>query len=1189
MPFAHLHVHSQYSLLNGVPTPKELVAAAKSAGMANLALTDTCNLYGAVDFYKGCKDKGIHPVFGAEIWVDPRGMHVREGGLEQAYQLVLLVEGQQGYENLCKLVTAAIFDGIYHRPRIDLAMLRTHNEGLIALTSAELGPIRGGRRGQDNGERLVPLVEIFGVERLYAELADPGIDGVEERLGEVRLWAEKLGLSTVVTNDIRYVEPSDAVLLDVLNCIASGTSLNDAKRDRPRTDQLYFKTEAQMRALFPDDGAALDRTVAIAERCTFKFNTSTYYFPSSTPPDAEPTADSDRNWAFFYEAFPPPRDYGMPAETPERPIGSGSLNGYFFWYARRGLELRLKLIAPELHPAYLERLEDELRLILKMGFAAYLLIVAEFINWAKDRDIPVGPGRGSAAGSVVTWAMRITDIDPVRYVLLFERFLNPERISMPDIDVDFAQDRREEVIEHVRAKYGTDVVAQIITYGKLQTKAALKDVARVCDLSFTESDRITKLIPNKLNISIDDSLKEEPRLVELCRIDPRVRRVVELARGIEGITRQTGVHAAGVVVADRPLVTLTPLYRDGPEGGPVVQYDMKSAESIGLIKFDFLGLKTLDQIRDAVAMVQRNTGERIDIGNISVEDEKTYQLLQRGDGLGVFQVESSGMRELLTRLRPSCIDDLVALVALYRPGPLSSGMVDDFIDRKHGRKEVTYPFIELATILGSTYGTIVYQEQVMQVAQVLAGYSLGEADLLRRAMGKKNPEEMAKQKGRFVSGSVKNNHDEKKASDLFDLLAKFAEYGFNKSHSAAYGYIAYQTAWLKAHHRAEYMAALMSIDAGDSDKILIYLGDCKRAGLTILPPDVQTSVRYFDVPATDRRSIRYGLAALKGLGENAIAAIVEAREAAGGAFKDYFDLLCKLDWKRLNKKALESLIKSGALDTLREPRARMWAAAEEAMQAAQGVQEAARSPQMGLFGGKALPPAFKLPAVGEWPISERMTNEKEALGLFLTGHPVQAFAEEAKRWATPIPELNKLPIAEPGPRRREDSQVPDARICGVVAAFRVIKTKKGDKMAFATIEDEQAAVEAVFFAKALAASQSVLEAGKPLLVTGKLEKKGDAIVMLAETAELMEDLRERRTRAVEIHVRAEELEGDAYGKLVELLAGNLGACETAIILEEAGKYAATIRVGEDHRVRATPKLVEGLRGLFGRAEVVRLG
>ncbi len=1184
MAFAHLHVHSQYSLLNGVPTPKELVAGARALGMRHLALTDTCNLYGAVDFYKNCKGSEVTPVFGAEIWVDPRGIGNRAGGLQGAWQLVLLVEDQRGYENLCALVTRAIFDGIYFRPRIDPDLLRKHHEGLIALTAGPLGPIRKGQR-ESNLERLAPLAELFGPERLYCELSDPGLEGVEDYLAEVRATAAAVGLQTVVTNDVRYVEPADAVMLDVLNCIASGTSMNDPKRARPSTDQLFLKSEAQMREMFAGDLDAVDRSGTIAERAHFKFNTSTYYFPSSTPPDAEKEADTDRNWAFFYDAFPPPRDYGMPTLAPERPSGAGNLNGYFFWYARRGLELRLKGIPAEKHGDYHERLESELGLILKMGFAAYLLIVAEFINWAKDRGIPVGPGRGSAAGSLVTWSMRITDIDPLRYVLLFERFLNPERISMPDIDVDFAQDRREEVIEHVREKYGGDVVAQIITYGKLQTKAALKDVARVCDLSFTESDHITKLIPNKLNITIEESLKEEPRLVELCRIDPRVRRVVELARGIEGITRQTGVHAAGVVVADRPLVTLTPLYRDGPEGGPVVQYDMKSAESIGLIKFDFLGLKTLDQIRDAAAMVERNTGERIDVGNIPVEDEPTWQLLQRGDGLGVFQVESSGMRELLTRLRPSCIDDLVALVALYRPGPLSSGMVDDFIDRKHGRKEVTYPFAELAGILGSTYGTIVYQEQVMQVAQVLAGYSLGEADLLRRAMGKKDANEMAKQKGRFVSGAVARAHDEQKASDLFDLLAKFAEYGFNKSHSAAYGYIAYQTAWLKAHHRAEYMAALMSIDAGDSDKILIYLGDCKRAGLKILPPDIQASVRDFDVPRSDRRSIRYGLAALKGIGHNAIVAMIEARQ--DGPFRDYFDLLCRLDWKRCNKKVLEALIKSGALDSLGEPRARMWASAEDAMAAAQEVQERKNSSQVGLFGAKVLPPTFRLPAIGEWPVSERMKNEKEVLGLFLTGHPVQAFAEEAAKWATPTSELDRLPMAESGGQRRRDDTTGDAKVCGVVAALRIIKTKKGDKMAFATLEDEQGTVEAVFFSKPLTACQSALEAGKPLLVTGKLERKGDAIQMLAETAMLMEDLREHRTHAVQIHVRADELEGDNYTRLVELIAANPGNCETALAVDD-GTYTATLRLGEGHRVRATPKLVEGLRGLFGRADAVKL-
>lgn len=1173
MAFAHLHVHSQFSVLNGVPSPKKLVAAAVAAGMDALALTDTQNLYGAVELYKACKEKKIHPVFGAEMWIDPRGIACREGRLDPAYSVVLLVEDDVGYRNLCALVTRAIFDGLYFRPRIDPDLLRAHHGGLICLTGGEHGAIR---RTADNAERLQMLGDLFGPTHLFAELMDHGLDWHPAHNAEVRACAARFGLSTVVTNDVRYERPEDAVLLDVLNCIAMGSSINDAKRPRPQTDQNYFKTEAELRDLFPDDADAIERTNEIAHRTHFAFPSGKYYFPASVPPDAE--EDSDGNWAFFLDAFPPAREFEVPTI---RPDAGGTLNGYFAWYSRVGLQLRLRHLPEEKHPAYVERLEHELKMIVKMGFAAYLLIVAEFINWAKDRGIPVGPGRGSAAGSVVTWAMRITDIDPIRFELLFERFLNPERISMPDIDVDFAQDRREEVIAHVSEKYGAPLVSQIITYGKLQAKAALKDVARICDVSFQDGDRLTKLVPNKLNITISEAISEEPKLAALIAADPKVRRIVELARGIEGHVRQTGVHAAGVVIADRPLVELAPLYRDGPDGGPVVQYDMKSAESIGLIKFDFLGLKTLDQVRDAVEMVEANTGERIDIAQIPWDDPASWRLLQKGDGLGVFQVESSGMRELLARLLPSCLDDLVALVALYRPGPLSSGMVDDFIARKHGRQKVEYPFAELEPILSTTYGTIVYQEQVMQVAQVLAGYSLGEADLLRRAMGKKDAAEMGRQKARFVTGSVGRGHDEQKASDLFDLLAKFAEYGFNKSHSAAYGFIAYQTAWLKANHRAEYMASLMSIDAGDSDKILVYIGDCRRAGLRVLPPDVNASVGRFNVPREDRRAIRYGLAAIKGIGQGAVDAILEARDK--GPFRDFMDLLGRLDYRRVNKKVLEGLVKCGALDGFGEPRARMLGGLESGMSAAQAEIALRASGQVSLFGGGgSSKPTFKLPNVGEWPVGERMKNEKEALGLFLTGHPAQAFADEIERWGLTT-------TATIGEKENEA----EVAICGIIASKRLIKTKKGDWMAFVALEDLHGSVECTFFPKSLEKARAALDAGKPLLVKGKAERKPEGAKVLADGAELMEDVRERRTGRVELRLRGDDLGEEGLVALRDLIANNRGSCQTTIVFEDAAQLAdppfrARLKVGPEWQVKASPKLIEGVRALMGRAEAVKL-
>ncbi len=1183
MSFAHLHVQSQFTLLNGVNTPKELAKACKDRGMDALALTDVNNLYGAVEHFKACKEYGLHFTLGATMWVDPRGIAHREGPLHQeAWQVVLLIEDETGYRNLAALITEAIYEGLYYRPRIDPTLLRARRDGLLCLSAGELGPIRlgEGRRADDPAAeelaraRVGLLGDIFGPDRLFLELQDHGVEGQTERNELVRRLSTAFSLPTVVTNEVRYVDARDAVTLDTLNCIATASSQDDPRRTRQITDQQYLKSEAELRVIFPDDGAAIDRAGELAHRTHFKFKTGTYYFPASTPPDPAPDADTDANWAFFRDAFPPPRDFPVPDG---RPDGAGNLNGYFGWYAQEGLRLRLRAVEEQLHPRYWERLNSEVTMIVKMGFPAYLMIVAEFINWAKDRGIPVGPGRGSAAGSLATYAMRITDIDPVRFSLLFERFLNPERVSMPDIDVDFAQDRREEVIAHVRDKYGPRLVSQIITYGKLQAKAAIRDVARTLDLTFTEADRIAKLIPTTLNITLDDALKAEPRLAELARTDPRVGRVVQVARLIEGITRQTGVHAAGVVVADRPLVELAPLYRDGPEGGPVVQYDMKSAESVGLIKFDFLGLKTLDQIRDAVAQVEKNTGTQIDIGAIPVDDPAAFALLQRGDALGVFQVESSGMRELLTRLRPSNLDDLVALVALYRPGPLSSGMVDDFIDRKHGRKPVEYAFPELRTILGNTYGTIVYQEQVMQCAQTLAGYSLGEADLLRRAMGKKDAAEMGKQRTRFVTGAIQNGHNEQKVGELFDLLAKFAEYGFNKSHSAAYGYIAYQTAWLKARHRAEHMASLMTLESGDTDKILVYIGDCRRAGIKILNPDVQTSGETFEVPAEDRRAIHYGMCAIKGIGSNAIRALLEARAEAGGRFADLMDLYSRVDYRRMNRKVFEVLIKAGAFDSFGFPRRRLFEGMEDAMGAGQSEQAQRASGQVSLFGGAVAKPQFRLPNLPEWQMADSRRYEKDVLGMFLTSHPVEEFKDDLERCGvTQVLDLG----------RREADR--DVNVCGIVANHRVIRSKKGDKMAFATIEDTGGAVECVFFPEAYRVSAAVLEQESPVFVRGKLEKKEDGVKILAESAELMDSVRERSSVRVELTVSAPLFDDEKARVLSQVLEAHPGRCEGRIFVEEPGMFWTRLAgLSRPLRLAANSRLLHDLREKLGSDIEVR--
>ncbi len=1209
MAFAHLHCRTQFSLLDGASDPKALAGRAAKLGQPACAITDTCNLYGGVSFLQACKAKGVQGILGAEIWMWPDGLGARDPrGPDGGWHLVFLVEGEPpprkdsgqpwepvGYRNLCHLITTAIFDGMHYRPRIDWDLLAAHKEGLIVLTSGLNGPIGlAARAGRDDAARqdLRRLRDILGPDHLFVELQDTGIPGQAEMNALGRRLAAELGLRTVVTNDVRYLDPQDAVTLDLLNAIGRGENLDDPARPALPTDQQYLKSEEEMRALFPEDGPALDRTVEIAARCRFDFKTDTYWFPATTPPDPDPPcppgvalgeaprADTQANWEYFYRAFPPPRDFGLPSPEqgiPPRPDGAGSINGYFEWYAAEGLRLRLRHIDPARHEEYWQRLRFELKVIEDMGFPAYLLIVAEFINWAKDQQIPVGPGRGSGAGSLVNFALRITDIDPILFGLLMERFLNPERVSMPDIDVDFCQDRREEVIAHVRDKYGGPLVSQIITYGKLQAKAAIKDVARVLGLDFNQADRIAKLVPMELGITLEDALKEE-RLRTLVEGDPLVGRVYRLARSVEGMVRQTGVHAAGVVIADRPLVEHAPLYRDGPDGGPVVQYEMKSAEAVGLIKFDFLGLKTLDQIRDALAMVERNTGQRIDLSTLPYDDVESYKLLQRGDALGVFQVESSGMRELLTRLKPSNIDDLVALLALYRPGPLSSGMVDNFIDCKHGRKAIEYPDPCLRGILESTYGSIVYQEQVMQIAQVYAGYTLGGADLLRRAMGKKKPEEMAKQKSTFVEGALAQGHAEQAASDLFDLLAFFAGYGFNKSHSAAYGVVSYHTAWLKAHHRAEYMAALMSIDAGNSDKVLLYIGDCRRAGLRVLPPDVNHSQAGFDVPASDRKTIRFGLLAVKGVGEGAVQAILEARAQAGGAFAGFLECLEGLDYKRVNKKVLESLICCGAFDWTGHPRQAMLEGLPGAMALAQGNQEQRASGQMGLFGGIAAPrQRLHLPDLGEWPMAVKLAREREALGFFITGHPLLAYRSLVERLTTcAIPELD---------RRPPDQEV---TVAGMVTAFRQVVTKKGDKMAFITLEDEHGSVEAVFFPKTYAASTRALSSEEPLLLTGKLERTGDGSKILAESVELLSEVRIRRARELVLRLDLEEELGeDRLQALRKLLSESPGRCAVRLKLR-LSSLDARIEARLGAGVVPDEALMQGIETLFRRPDAAEL-
>ncbi len=1208
MSFAHLHVHSQFSLLNGTASPEALARRAAELGMPALALTDSANLFGGVAFYKACKSAGIRSVLGTEITVQPEGLEFKDPERENGgYQLRLLVENDRGYSNICALITRAIYDGIHFRPRIDLDLLEQHREGLIVLSGGGKGVL--GRmllQGKVDRarQRLVDLRERLGDDQLYLELIDLGIEGHDLLNDAARQLSADLSIETVATNAVHYLKPDDAGVLETLHAIGLGCSLDDPSRLMVQTDQAWLKSEEEMRAIFAEDPDALSRTVQLAERCDYHYDFKTYHFPATTPPDfviddkgqtLRGQPDTDDNWAYFYKAFPPPRDYGLPDPEdaiPDRPDGAGNLCGYFEWYSRAGLTLRLEQmgIGEELHAEYWDRLQREVDIINHMGFPAYMLIVAEFINWSKDNAIPVGPGRGSAAGSLVAWAMRITDIDPIRYGLLFERFLNPERVSMPDIDVDFCQDRREEAIEHVRVKYGAPLVSQIITYGTLKAKAAVRDVCRVLEMSFGDADRIAKLIPDDLKITIDKALDQVETLKNMYEGDPKVRRVLDLAREVEGLCRQTGVHAAGVVIADKPLVEYAPLYRDGPDGGPVVQYDMKSAESIGLIKFDFLGLKTLDQIRDAVHLIERNHGIAVDMAQLPVDDEATYDMLGVGDALGVFQLESSGMRELLGRLKPNCIDDMVALVALYRPGPLQSGMTDDFVERKHGRTKVEYPLPMLEPILKGTYGTIIYQEQVMQIAQEMAGYSLGEADLLRRAMGKKKAEEMEKQKSRFVSGSVEAGIAEEKAVEIFDQLAMFAAYGFNKSHSAAYGYVSYQTAWLKAHYRPEYMAALMTIEAANTDKVLMYIRDCQAHGIRVDSVCLNRSMSAFEVPRPeDRRAdadgnvedvVIFGMKAVKNVGGGAVAAIIEAREKAGGRFEDAYAFFEHADFRRINKRVVEQLIKAGAFDFSKVPRRALMEGLEDAMSLGARQQADRAAGQVSLFGAlagtsKVKAPRFRFPDVDEWPLTERLQHERDVLGLYLTGHPMEVHGADVDRFASaPIGQLDQLQVGA------------EVRVLGVPGDIRTVRTRAGDRMAFVQLDDVDASIECTFFSGAWARSQRTVESGEPILVSGTLEER-DGLQIRVNSAERLADARARTTREVTFSLSSEELTGKRLERFTRLLQDHPGTCAARVVVTVPGRFQATLGLPRTS-VDAGAPFEEHLLSLFGRHDAVVL-
>ncbi|MDR1360039.1 MAG: DNA polymerase III subunit alpha [Deltaproteobacteria bacterium] len=1051
--FTHLHCHTEYSLLDGAIRINDLCARAKDFGLPAVAITDHGNMHGALAFYLAAKKYGLRPIIGCEVYVCHDHLDKTSERARERFHLILLARNAVGYHNLVKLVSHGAMHGFYVRPRVDKTLLRQYSEGLIALSACIAGEVP---RTQATGGRQAALA----VAREYADIYPgrfflevqpidlPAQKIANEALAEI---GASLNLPLVATNDCHYLNAEDAEAHDVLLCIQTQAKVTDEKRYRFATRDLYYKSQEEMEAAFAHLPEAVRNVGEIIAMCEdYGFDFKTYHFPRYDLPE------------------------GLTLEEEFRSL------------ARDGLARRLeKLPYPVDRLVYENRLEEELKVICDMGFPGYFLIVQDFINWAKDNGIPVGPGRGSAAGSLAAFALRITNLDPIPYNLLFERFLNSERISMPDIDVDFCEDKRQLVIEYVGQKYGLNSVAQITTFGKMMAKGVVRDVGRALGMTFQETDRIAKLIPADLGMTLKKALDREPDLLALYGGDPAVKRLLDTAMRLEGLCRHASIHAAGLVISDKPMTEYLPLYRGRRAEDVVTQFDMKMVEKVGLVKFDFLGLRTMTVLDNALKNIAARGGTPPDLDALPLDDEATYKLYAEGNTDGIFQVESAGMRQYLRQLRPSVFEDLIAMLALYRPGPLKADMVTEFIQRKHGRLEIRYPLEELEPCLKDTYGIIVYQEQVMQIAQIVAGYSLGEADLLRRAMGKKDPAAMGAERSKFIAGALNKGVDQGKASEIFDLMEKFADYGFNKSHSAAYALISYHTAYLKTHYPTEYMAALLTSEIGDSDKLLKYVAACRDMRVRILPPDVQKSRRDFVVQDD---CIIFGLGGIKNTGLEAITEIEKAREA-GGPFASLADLCCRVTLRKVSRRVLESLIKAGACDSFGVSRAGLLASLETVLAQAQKKNREKESAQVSLFSmspGK-LPPS--LPGIGldcpeaelpEWPAELFSKYEKEALGFFFTSHPLLPFRQEAERLRlTPLEDCRELPPETPFR-------------CGVlVTKVKEFFNRQKKRWGLIQVEDLSARGTCFCFAEIYANSRDFFVPDLPLYLEGRISRRRD--------------------------------------------------------------------------------------------------
>ena len=1141
--FVHLHLHTEFSLLDGANRIDELLDRARELDMPAVAITDHGNMFGAMKFYKAAQARGIKPILGCETYVAPttRFDRSRQGIGSAAHHLTLLARDFTGYQNLSRLLSKAFLEGFYYRPRIDKELLAEHAEGLIGLTGCLKGEVNGHILNGDlkqAGDAIDSYRQILGHENVYLELMDHGVDGQRRANTELLKFGKDFGLPVVATNDCHYLRKEDASPHDVLMCIGTGKSVHDTHRMRYEQEEFYVKTPEEMYRVFAEVPEACANTLLIAERCDLRLPFDEPLLPRYETPDGVP------------------------------------LDAYLERVARQGLAERLAGGHGRRHgdEAYQQRLEMELGIIRDTGYSGYFLIVWDFIRYAREHDIAVGPGRGSVAGSLVAYALRITDVDPLVYDLLFERFLNPERITMPDIDIDFCMERRDEVIRYVTDKYGSDNVAQIITFGTMMAKGVLRDVGRAMDIPYGEVDRIAKLIPNRLNVSLDDAVDEEPRLQEMQDRDPQVAQLIETARRLEGLSRHASVHAAGVVISPEPLHNIVPLSK-GAKDEVVTQYAMDDVEAMGLLKMDFLGLRTLTVIQNAVAMIRDNRGVEIDSNNLPLDDAPTYRLLSEARTTGIFQLEGRGVRELLRKLQPEVFEDLVALVALYRPGPLGSGMVEDFIERRHGRRDITYEVPALEPILRSTYGVIVFQEQVMQIATTLAGFTPGGADLLRRAMGKKQAEAMDEQRENFVQGAAQNGYRAEQAGRIFDLMAYFAGYGFNRSHSVAYALLAYCTAYLKAHFPTEFMAALMGCDMENTDKLTRYIADCRDMGLTTLAPSVNDGAYGF---AVSGEALHYGLGAVKGVGHGAVSAILKEREA-NGPYQTFFDLCERLDFRQVNRKVVEALIKGGALDCLGMPRWDMFANMSPVLEWAQRQQTDRRDGQISLFGGGAegtAATAPKIDAAPAWQSSEQLTFEKEALGFYFSSHPLMEVQDEWRRLVTTTSrELLEYQGGE------------SVTVGGIVTQHRTQLTRKGDRMAFLTIEDLHGSFDVTVFPDAYRESAGACESDAPLVVRGKVENDGNAGRLLAQRIVPLKDAAHLGDFRHLTLTLAADVEPAMLLKVRDLLTQAPGACGVMLALRFADGDRMNLRAADQFSVTPSMSLLAQLEGMLGASNV----